>query len=663
MRSAFSEDDPSPLDRPLRLTIFPDKYAATQDRIRISAREFAEQIPQMLRSSKGQLPYVKYGTFGDEESRNGSLRHNANMQKIHGIEADYDGEEMSVAWALAKLDDAGIAAVLSTTASHRPDAPRYRIFCPTSRALKPEQRTALMARLNGVMDGKLAGESFALSQAFYYGAVKGRPTPRVEIVEGMAVDLAEHLDAKARGKDGKPYPLHARGEKNGTEAPELTPEDVARIRSALDAIPVEVLERYSVWLEKVGMPLHHAFQGHPDGMMLWDGASQWCSSYDPDELERKWDSFGSYSGPPVTIGTLIALAKEHGWKSPRKAMADGSGPRFISTEDCSHAAAREYVVKGILTRGDVACIFGEPGAGKSLIAPFICYQVALGETAFGMRTKQGTVFYVAAEDGYGMQGRVRALAQRQGDTPSFQLIDGISDLSEDGDDLEWLLAQIIERGPSLIVIDTLAIAFPGLEENDAASMRGVVAVGRKLAEHGTAVIFIHHGTKADGSTPRGHSVFNAALDVSMHLAKADDQGVIRGTLKKNKRGTTQRDIAFRIRVEDFGSDDDGDPITSAVAEELTGNDALRRPRMSAQQRAALEVLEGLEDDEGTVTLERWAEVASDGFHVSTSPNLKSRQTALRRACKALAELGLIKIDGRGNVRITHPSELEEAAGI
>jgi len=642
----------SPLDRPAPFTFFQDKFATSKRQRRESFREFALRIPATVRARKGQLPYVKAGIFGNELSRKGSLRHNANLQKISGIEADYDGEEHSVAWALAKLDDAGIAAVLSTTASHRPDAPRYRIFCPTSHNLEPDERAALVARLNGVLDGVLAPESFTLSQSFYYGAVKGQPAPRVEIVEGMAIDLAKHLDAKALDKRGKPYGRAADNLDDDDTGLKHEP-DVERIRKALGVIPSEAMERYQDWLE-IGQALHHEFGGDPDGMELWDAASQCSDSYDRDELEAKWDSFGSYSGKPVTIGTLYRLAKEY---AP-KARVHGTGPRFLSTEECAHAPAREYVVKGLLTRGDVACIFGEPGAGKSLIAPYLGYQVAHGESAFGMRTKQGTVFYVAAEDAYGMQGRVQALAQRQGHKSDFRLIEGISNLSEDSDHLEWLAEHVAEQRPSLIVIDTLAMAFPGLEENDAQAMNRVIAVGKTLAIHGSAVVFIHHGTKADGSTPRGHSVFNGALDISMHLAKGDD-GIIRGTLKKNKRGTTDRDIAFRIRVEDFGLDDDGDPITAAVAEELTAREAARMPKLSASQRAALDLLEGLEKDEGTVSNERWAEVASEGFHVSPSENLKSRQTAFRRARADLVKRGLIKITQRGIVRTVRYWEAED----
>lgn len=656
-RQAVSEyhfDSPgsSALDRPARFTFFPDKFATSKSQRCESFREFAKRIPATVKASKGQLPYAKAATFGDELSRKGSLRHNANLRKISGIEADYDGEEHSVAWALAKLDDAGIAAVLSTTASHRPDAPRYRIFCPTSRDLEPEERAALVARLNGALDGALAPESFTLSQSFYYGGVKGQPAPRVEIVEGVAIDLADHLDAQARGKDGKlcRWP----DDEPEDDDPGLMPEpDVERIRKALDVLPASALERYHDWLE-IGQALHHEFGGDPEGMELWDAASQWCDSYDADELEAKWESFGSYSGKPVTIGTLYRLAKKHAPKPKRNL----GGLTFETPAQCAVAPLQSYIMKGMIAEGDVGCIFGAPGAGKSLIAPFIGYQVALGESAFGMRTKQGTVFYCAAEDATGLRQRVAALRNRQGDAPALRVVSGISDLyAEDSPDLEQLLAAVKAERPKLIVIDTLAMAFPSLEENDAASMGRVVAVGRQLAEHGAAVIFIHHGTKADGSTPRGHSLFNGALDFSMQVEKGED-GIVRGRLRKNRRGTTEMDIAFRIGVEPLGEDEDGDEINAAVAEELAAGESTRTKRLPPSQRALLEILEELEA-EGTVTNEQWMEVASEGFRVSQSEIPKARRDSVRRARSALHQLGLIIISKRGNVRTAHEAEDEE----
>ena len=120
----------------------------------------------------------------------------------------------------------------------------------------------------------------------------------------------------------------------------------------------------------------------------------------------------------------------------------------------------------MLAPGDVGCIFGAPGAGKSLIAPHLAYCIARGEHAFGMRTRQGTVFYVAAEDPHGMRGRVKALRITHGEADGFRLVEGLSDLLSHGSlDLAELRGAVAKDRPALIIIDTLAMAFPGLEAN------------------------------------------------------------------------------------------------------------------------------------------------------------------------------------------------------
>lgn len=637
----------SGLDRRFTFTRFPDARAREKREPRMSLRSFAERIPERVADSKAALPLVKLGTFGNTRSRKGSLRHNANMIAIEGVEGDYDGGKLSMERAAAKLRKAGLAAVLYTSPSHRPEAPRWRVLCPTSHSMSPAERERLIARVNGALGGVLASESFTLSQTYYFGRIDGQPSPQVVIVEGQPVDLADDLDAGALDKHGKPY--------GGDDEPEddedfgLKPEpNVERIGKALAVIPSDERE---TWLT-VGQAIHDEFGGDEDGFALWDEWSQSSAKYDDDDQRRVWESFGSHGGRPVKIGTLYRLAKRH------RSKREFGGLRVLTTEDCVAAQPRGCLVEGFLAPRDVACIFGAPGAGKSLIAPFIGYQVALGETAFGMNTKPGVVLYVAAEDPHGMEGRVRALAERQGHASDFLLIEGVGDLLDDeSPDLESLLDLVRDREPSLIFIDTLAMAFPGLEENDAKSMGRVVAVTRELAEHGAAVVLIHHDTKAEGSTPRGHSILNGALDMAMHV-KRDEEGIVRGKLTKNRNGSTERDIAFRIGVEELGENEFGNPITAALVEELTGRAAKPSVKLTRSARAALEVLEELEA-EGTVANEQWAEVASDGYRVSQSDNLKSRQTAFRRARADLAKHGLIQIDKRGNVRAVRQREAED----
>lgn len=328
------------------------------------------------------------------------------------------------------------------------------------------------------------------------------------------------------------------------------------------------------------------------------------------------------------------------------AVAASSHLRFLSPGECADAPSRGYVIKGLIAPGDVGCIFGAPGAGKSLISPYLGYAVAQGGMAFGMRTKAGRVFYVAAEDPHGMRGRVSALKLRHGDADDFTLVEGVSDLlAPESKDLKALYAAVEEQKPALLLIDTLAMAFPGLEENNADAMGRVVAVARKLASHGTAVVLIHHDTKAGTPTPRGHSLLNGALDVALQLFPRDESGIVRGKLTKNRNGSCDRDLAFRIATEAMGEDEDGDPITFALVDELAPGTAAPRQKLSPSERAALTILSDMQHLSGECPVSEadWRAKCIEGRTVSAADDPESRKRATRRALEGLTRKRAVSI--------------------
>ena len=113
----------------------------------------------------------------------------ANVVSISGIEADYDGEEISFEEATKIVEAARLSALLYTSPSHTEEKPRWRVLCPTSRDLPPEQRAKLVARLNGIFGGVFAPESFTLSQSYYYGSVNYNAEHCAVIVDGDCIDL------------------------------------------------------------------------------------------------------------------------------------------------------------------------------------------------------------------------------------------------------------------------------------------------------------------------------------------------------------------------------------------------------------------------------------------------------------------------------------------
>ena len=78
------------------------------------------------------------------------------------------------------------------------------------------------------------------------------------------------------------------------------------ILSALQSIPVAKLSREE-WI-KIGMALK--YEGFD--VSVWDGWSQDDNRYHEGECQKKWDSFHG-TDTPVTVGTIIMIAKTYGW--------------------------------------------------------------------------------------------------------------------------------------------------------------------------------------------------------------------------------------------------------------------------------------------------------------------------------------------------------------
>lgn len=483
------------------------------------------------------------------------------------------------------------------------------------------------------------------------------------------------LDGLPRFPDALTRPQEAPQEAESKSTGEHTTAD---LWGPLAAIPSDL--PYGEWV-RVLMALHHATGGTKEGLDL---AAAWSAKDYPEatrkEVADKWRSFRG-KPKPVTADTLFAVAREHGWQVAGADDFDdlddsgpddldtlldepddldallglapppdyGAGLTVLSPDDCANLPARDYVVKDLIAPGQIGCIFGEPGAGKSVIAPWLGYQIAQGGEFFGQRTKAGTVFYAAAEDERGMADRVTALHHQLGQADRFRLFQGVSDLFSKGEgrkqaspQLAALLKAVKAERPSLIVIDTLAMAMPGLEENDAEGMNRVVRIGKALAKHGAAVVFVHHGTKAEGDTPRGHSVFNGALDFSI-LVKADDQsGIVRGNVKKNRNGPGDLDIAFRIDSESVGLDVDGDPVTAPICHPVDRADHQPEAKLTPSQQAALDHLHELAGEAGeSVPEELWRDASVNDRRVSTADKRASRRQAFQRAAKELVHKGQV----------------------
>jgi hypothetical protein len=313
------------------VTFFRDWAARTKTEERLSLDALAERIRAPTAPVKEDLPWLKFARFGLLPTKHGSLRSNGNVTDLSGVVGEHDGEKMTIEEAVEKLDKAGVTALIYSSPSHMWDGhgPRWRVCCPFSEPLPPDQHDQMISRLNGVLGGVLAPESWTLSQSYYFGAVEGRPEPQVEIVDGTAaLDQCDELDEIAVGKPNGSAKGHDRGPGN----PEAPIEDIV---AAMDVIPNDDLP-WPEW-NTIGMATWRASGGSEEAFEAFSRWSRKSPKYDAAETRFRWDHYATSPPSQAGFGTLVFWARQAQprWTSPRRQQTPASGrsTQGISLDD------------------------------------------------------------------------------------------------------------------------------------------------------------------------------------------------------------------------------------------------------------------------------------------------------------------------------------------
>jgi len=97
--------------------------------------------------------------------------------------------------------------------------------------------------------------------------------------------------------------------------------------------------------------------------------------------------------------------------------------------------------------------------------------------------------------------------------------------------------------PDLIIVDTVARAMSGADENTSRDMgkfvENLTKIGQGLNAH---IIGIHHSGKGEERGPRGSNSLPASADTVLALEKTDD--VIRVSQEKQRDGSTDFEFNY-----------------------------------------------------------------------------------------------------------------------
>ncbi len=314
--------------------------------------------------------------------------------------------------------------------------------------------------------------------------------------------------------------------------------------------------------------------------------------------------------------------------------------------------AKQWLIKGILARGETSAWIAPPGAMKSALLAEAAIHVGAGLDWHGYRNKGAAgVLYFAIERADLVKRRLRAHRQRLGLAGTPICVSSATIDLTTPDAFKKVIDTIRDAKAALgvdiglVIIDTFAklIAAAAGDENSAKDQGAVFAnVQRVKNNTGVHVALIGHTGKDESRGARGSNALLGDVDVMVTIGGDE---IKTATVTKANDAPEGVLFSFKSDVHDFGTDEDGDPITvNVVSSELCQADNIpktREARLTESQEAMLRLLrdagpQGLTGDD-------WNSKARDaGIGVnrrSTLVNLKGqlRDKALVREYNGMLE--------------------------
>lgn len=339
------------------------------------------------------------------------------------------------------------------------------------------------------------------------------------------------------------------------------------------------------------------------------------------------------NAPPLTANDPDALSALGAFS------LDQFGERYMPPEP---------LLDGVIGRGTVTVLSGDPGSGKTFWAIGLAGAVASGASEFcGTPVRfNGRVLYAALEGQGVIANRFLAYQQQHGRSVGANLRlmgEGVSLRPEDEESRKRLTEVCRLYRPALVVLDTLSMAVAGADTDKEKDMAPALKTANAIATHtGAAVIVIHHPPKAGGSSVRGSGTIIGNVDAVFLFARDKDAGLSTLEAVKLRWGAEPAPLAYRLQSvslharnggPDFETDAHGNVISSAVLVGAEAPSLLPKPSLYSLCANALGFGNAKPDSAGVLRRplsdmkDRWCE------------RLKIRKTALHELVNAELPLG------------------------
>lgn len=295
---------------------------------------------------------------------------------------------------------------------------------------------------------------------------------------------------------------------------------------------------------------------------------------------------------------LIDAAMRDGRPSGQRAKVKPHVSKSL-VEFCANMKPRTPLIHGLLPRGMIYALTGRTGHGKTTISTLLQLCVATGTAFAGRRVVRGRVLVLCGENpedyAWHMRAQLESFAMDAEElAENFRVVDIVVPVDE-------LLPELHELASAvpfaLVVVDTSAAFFMGLDENDNAQMRNHAVMLRSLTRlnGAPAVLVLCHPSKQatqENMMPRGGGAFLAEIDGNWELWKPEGEDVATMRASSKIRGVPPWEpLHFHIAPVMLKAIafPDGTPLTTSVARHVDDaeNDG-RHAKFSEDQKLLLE---------------------------------------------------------------------------
>jgi len=295
-----------------------------------------------------------------------------------------------------------------------------------------------------------------------------------------------------------------------------------------------------------------------------------------------------------------------------------------------------WLIEGVIPEKSFVALYGPPASFKSFIAMDIAECIASGRPWLGKEINgTGPVLYIAGEGHGGIGARIAAIKQHHNTPDSAQVyvVRSQINLRSSVDDFTALIVAIDELVQELgvdlrmIVIDTLARAFGGGNENSSDDMGAFIqATGKIQNRYKCSLMLLHHAGKDTTKGLRGHSSLLGAVDTQMEIMRFPEttKGLI--LMSKQKDGEDGQRYGFEAITVDIDRSDlgleNGSSLVIEASEvgDMKTSDAENKPEkgkaIGAKQKIAEKslivaiktfgsIMDTPEGRKNTISLDQW----------------------------------------------------------